>query len=58
MKLHKSLCGQVEAPWFWCDKSSEGSQACGLKPSAIDPCLFVSDKVIAAVHVDDVVFFA
>ena len=58
LKLHKSLYGQIEAPLLWFTKLKEGLITRGLKPSSIDPCLFIGKKVIAAVYVDDIVFFA
>ena len=58
MKLHKSLYGQVEAPKLWYNKIKAGLETRGLKPSKIDPCLFIGSKVMALVYVDDVIFLA
>jgi hypothetical protein len=32
-------------------------EACGLEQSKFDPCLFVGNKVICVVYVDDIIFW-
>ena len=33
-------------------------QECGMEQSDLDPCLFLSNKVIAITYVDDILFWA
>jgi len=59
LQLHKSLYGQIEAPKLWYEKLKAGLEernftCCG----NIDPCLFISPKVICISYVDDVCWFA
>jgi len=58
LKLKRSLYGQIEAPRLWFEKLSNGLQERGFVPSEIDPCLFISKKVICLVYVDDCCWFA
>ena len=58
LRLNRYLYGLAESPReFWMylvdvlDKS-------GLKQSSLDPCLFIGDKVICIVYVDDLIFWA
>ena len=61
LKLKKSLYGAKDAPrnWFLHLKSKlEGPQLNFKSQTDIDPCLFINDKVICLVYVDDCLFFA
>ena len=58
LKLNKSLYGQVDAPKMWYDKLKAGLEARGMKPCQADPCMFVSDKAICIIYVDDVLWAA
>ena len=58
LKLKKSLYGLRQAPLKWFEKLRGSLIERGFKQSAQDPCLFLSDKVVAVVWVDDVLFFA
>ena len=54
LELHRSLHGQIAAPKLWCEKHENGMEAQDFKTSELDPCLFVSKKMVAICHVDDV----
>ena len=56
--LKKSLYGQAEAPKLWYEKLKKGLKDRGFETSQIDPCLFISKKVIVVAYVDDCLFFA
>ena len=58
LKLKKTLYGLRQSPReFW--KYLTGTMtSCGMRVSKIDPCMFVSDKVIAICYVDDILFWA
>ena len=56
-KLSKSVYGLAQAPLAWFNKLSQGLQKVGFQPSNHDPCLFISDKVICIVYVDDCLMF-
>ena len=58
LKLKKSLYGLRQAPLKWFEKLRGSLLERGFKQSAQDPCLFLSDKVVAVVWVDDVLWFA
>jgi hypothetical protein len=58
LKLNKSFYGLKQSlrNFFLCLKGN--LEAVGLQQSEADPCLFVNDKVICLVYVDDTLFFA
>jgi len=58
LKLKKSLYGLRQAPRLFWKYLTEKMEACGMKQSRLDPCLFVGPKVIAVAYVDDILFFA
>ena len=37
---------------------TKAMEACGMKVSKLDPCLFVGDKVLCISYVDDILFWA
>ena len=53
LELHRSLCGQIEAPKLWCEKLKNGMEARNFKTSELDPCLFISKKMVCVSHVDN-----
>ena len=57
LKLNKSLYGQAEAPRLWYEKLSAGLTDRGFTASVVDPCLFISSKVICISYVDDCLWF-
>ena len=59
LKLKKSLCGLRQSPrnFFMCLK--ENLEAVGFEPATdVDPCLFISEKVICLTYVDDCIMVA
>ena len=58
LKLNKSLYGQIDAPRLWYEKLKAGLLDRGFHQSKVDPCLFLSKKVIVICYVDDCLFFA
>ena len=58
LKLNKSLYGQLDAARLWYEKLRDGLKARGLVPSKVDPCLFLSKKIIVICYVDDCLIFA
>lgn len=58
LKLKKTLYGLRQSPrafWQFLTKAMIGA---GMKVSKSDPCLFVSEKVIAVAFVDDILFWS
>ena len=58
LRLNTSLYGSTISPVRWFEKLKAGLEARGLKQSDHDPCLFLGDKVICVIYVDDCLFFA
>ena len=59
LKLKKSLNGLKQAPRNFFLHLKRKLESIGLKLNPdIDPCLFVSDKVVCVVYVDDTLFFS
>eukprot|EP00957_Ditylum_brightwellii_P035727 2708545-Ditylum_brightwellii.AAC.1 len=58
LKLTKSVYGLAQAPLHWFNKLSAGLNEAGLKPSDLDPCLFIGKHVTCIVYVDDCLMFA
>ena len=58
LTLNKALYGQTVAPQRGFEKLSAGLEKQGLMPREHDPCLFLGDRVICIVYVDDCLFFA
>ena len=59
LRLKKSLYGLKQAPRNFFDHLKGKLEGAGLKQCTdLDPCLFVSDKVIAVNYVDDTLFFS
>jgi hypothetical protein len=58
LKLKKSLYGLKQSPRNHYQNLKSKLEDLGFVSCASDPCLFVSDKVIALVYVDDTLFFA
>jgi len=57
LKLKKSLYGLKQAPRLWFKTLEKSLHDRGFRSSAIDPCLFLKEDLIALVYVDDVLFF-
>jgi hypothetical protein len=58
LRLKKSLYGLRQSPRNWFLHLKEKFAQVGLKQSEYDACLFVSDRVICIVYVDDTLFFS
>ena len=61
LRLRKNLYGKKSAPrlWFHHLKARLESPECGFKQMIdVDPCLFISKKVICLVYVDDTLLYA
>ena len=58
LRLKKSLYGQLIAPRLWYEKLSTGLIARGFVKSTIDPCMFISKKVVVLAYVDDLIIYA
>ena len=59
LKLKKSLYGLHQSPHNFFLHLKEKLEAVGFNSNeAIDPCLFISNKVICLVYVDDTLFFS
>ena len=58
-KLKKSLWGLKNSPRNWFKMLSTSLQELGFESAEdVDPCLFISEKVICLTYVDDCIFFA
>ena len=58
LRLRRSLYGLKQAPRYFFKYLSARIEKAGLAPSALDPCLFMSDKLIVIVYVDDLLIYA
>ena len=60
LKLNRSLYGLVQAPLYWYRHLRNGLEACGLKPSDYDRCLYYAPEgdLIILCYVDDCLIFA
>ena len=59
LKLKKSLYGLKQSPINFFTFISAKLEAAGFQAQTeVDPCLFISDKVICLVYVDDTLFFS
>ena len=57
-KLRRSVYGLRQSPRNFFQYLSSKMQDAGLRPSKLDPCLFVGDRVIAVIYVDDVLLYS
>ena len=53
LKLKKTLYGLRQSPRAFWKYITQKLETCGLEQSKFDPCLFVGEKVICVVYVDD-----
>jgi hypothetical protein len=58
LKLKRSLYGQKDTPWMFFKFLKENVLKCNHRQSVYDLCLFISDKVVCLVYVDDCLFFS
>ena len=54
LRLNRSLYGMRQSPRYFFKYLTKRLERQGLKPSDLDPCLFMSDKLIVIIYVDDV----
>ena len=58
LKLKKTLYGLRQSPRAFWKYITQKLETCGLEQSKFDPCLFVGEKVICVVYVDDLIFWS
>jgi hypothetical protein len=58
LKLKKSLYGLKQSPRNFFLHLKDKLEGIGFESSILDQCLFISDKVVCLVYVDDTLFFA
>ena len=58
LKLQRSLYGLRQSPRNFFECLKENLIKVGFKQSEVDPCLFISEKVICLVYVGDTLFFS
>ena len=58
LKLNKTLYGLRQSPRAFWKYITEKLEACGLKQSKFDPCLFIGPDVMCIVYVDDLIFWS
>ena len=58
MRIKKSLYGQQEAPILWYEKLVKGLEDRGFNPRSTYTCMFIPDKVIYLLYVNDFLWFA
>eukprot|EP00957_Ditylum_brightwellii_P027604 2086981-Ditylum_brightwellii.AAC.1 len=58
LKLNKILYGQADAPIIQYDKLRASLEARGFTACKAVPCLFISNKVICIIYVDDCLWVA
>ena len=58
LNLKKTLYGLRQIPRaFWKYMTSE-MELCGMVQSNMDPCLFIGEKLMAIIYVDDILFWS
>ena len=58
LKLKRCLYGLRNSPRQFWKFMVEKLEVCGMKQSKLDPCLFVGDKVMAVLYVDDLLLWS
>ena len=58
LKLKHTLYGLKQSPRAFWKYMVEKLERCGMKQSELDPCLFISDTVIAVMYVDDMLMWS
>jgi hypothetical protein len=59
LKLKKALCGLRGSPRSFYKRITEALTNAGMEQQIdVDPCLFISDKVVCLLHVDDTLLYA
>ena len=58
MKLKKTLYGLRQSPRSFWKYMTPKMEICGMVQSKMDPCLFIGEKVITIIYVDDILFWS
>jgi len=58
LKLRKTLYGLRQSPRAFWKYLTQKLNECGVPQTNLDPCLFISDRVICICYVDDLIFWA
>ena len=58
LKLKKTLYGLWQSSRAFWKYITQKLETCGLEQSKFDPCLFVGEKLICVVYVDDLIFWS
>ena len=58
LKLQKNLYGLKQAGHNWFENISGALGNLSIKPSKVDPCVFIGEDVIVLVYVDDCLIFS
>ena len=57
LRLKRTLHGLKQSPRYFFEYLSERLIKLGLSPSKYDPCLFMNDKLIVIIYVDDILIY-
>ena len=57
LRLKQTLYGLKQSPRYFFEYLSERLIKLGLSPSRYDPCLFMNDKLIVIIYVDDILIY-
>ena len=55
-KLFKTLYGLRQSPRAFWKYMTAKMKLCGMQQPKMDPCLFIGNKVVAIIYVDDILF--
>ena len=58
LTLFKMLYGLRQSPRVFWKYMTAKIKLCGMQQSKMDPCLFIGDKVMAIIYVDDILFWS
>ena len=58
LKLNKTLYGLRQSPRLFWKYMVQKMEMCGMQQSKLDPCLFIGERVIAIMYVDDLIFWS
>ena len=58
LKLNKTLYGLRQSPRMFWKYLTKAMEACGMRVSDFDPCMFIGERVIAVAFVDDILFWS
>ena len=58
LRLKKTLYGLRQSPRMFWKYLTKAMKACEMETSGFDPCMFIGERVVAVVFVDDILFWA